>query len=100
MRTSSSFSSLSVAQSAGFSGSGSGWRLFRPCGVAFVGVGDAQQRRLVEASAGQLQADRQAVRCVKPHGTLIAGRPARFALTVKTSARYICSGSDDALADA
>src|SRR5581483_4346632 len=30
---------------------------------------------------------------VKPHGTLIAGRPARFALTVKTSARYICTGS-------
>ena len=30
---------------------------------------------------------------VKPHGTLMAGRPARFALTVNTSARYICSGS-------
>jgi hypothetical protein len=31
---------------------------------------------------------------VKPHGTLMAGSPARLALTVKTSARYICSGSE------
>ncbi len=28
-----------------------------------------------------------------PHGTLIAGRPVRLALTVKMSFRYICSGS-------
>src|SRR6185503_967091 len=31
---------------------------------------------------------------VKPHGTLTAGSPARLALTVNTSARYICSGSE------
>jgi hypothetical protein len=31
---------------------------------------------------------------VKPQGMLIAGSPDRFALTVKMSARYICSGSD------
>ena len=31
---------------------------------------------------------------VNPHGTLIAGRPARLALTVNTSARYIWSGSE------
>src|SRR5919197_5827090 len=30
---------------------------------------------------------------LKPHGTLMAGRPVRFALTVNTSARYICKGS-------
>ena len=30
---------------------------------------------------------------VSPHGTLIAGSPASGALTVNTSARYICSGS-------
>ena len=35
--------------------------LFPPFGVALVGVGDAQQRRLVEQPAGQLQADRQAI---------------------------------------
>ena len=72
--------------------------LLPPFGVALVGVGDAQQRRFVE---------RRPVSCrpigsrsaVKPHGTLIAGRPARFALTVKMSARYICSGSADALAE-
>src|SRR5262249_1284949 len=32
-------------------------------------------------------------RSTNPPGTLIAGTPARFALTVKISARYICSGS-------
>ena len=37
-------------------------RLFRPFRVALVGVGDAKQRRFVERPAGQLQADRQAVR--------------------------------------
>ena len=31
---------------------------------------------------------------VKPQGTLIAGEPARLALTVKMSPRYMCSGSE------
>ena len=35
--------------------------LLPPFGVAFVGVGDAEERRLVERAAGQLQADRQPI---------------------------------------
>ena len=31
---------------------------------------------------------------MNPHGTVIAGTPARFAPTVKTSARYISTGSE------
>ena len=46
----------------GVSGSAIGGVLLRPFRVALVGVGDAQQRRLVEQPAGQLQADRQAAR--------------------------------------
>ena len=42
--------------------------------------------------AQELEADRQAARR-EPHGTDRPGMPARFAGTVKMSARYICSGS-------
>ena len=63
MRTSSSFSSAERRPvGPAVSGSGSvAWRLFRPFGVALVGVGDAKQRRFVEPPSGQLQADRQVV---------------------------------------
>jgi hypothetical protein len=57
----------------------------------------AQEGRLVERASGQLQADRQRRACLRPPATSArhadAGKPARFALTVKMSARYICSGS-------
>ena len=48
-----------------------------PVGRALVGVRRAQQRRLVEGAADELQPDGQAPP-VKPHGTEIPGRPARL----------------------
>ena len=92
MRTSSSCSSLSVVQCDGVSAQDRR-RLCRPLA--------SRARRRRRRAAASLRRTRRPVSCrpigrrsaVNPHGTLIAGRPARLALTVKTSARYICSGS-------
>ena len=57
------------------------------------GARGAEQRRLVERAADELQPDRHAAPASRPHGTERPGSPARFAVMVKTSARYIWSGS-------
>ena len=49
-----------------------------PGGGLLVGVGDAEQRGLVEGAADELEPDRQPRR-VKPHGTEIAGQPGQAA---------------------
>jgi hypothetical protein len=54
-------------------------------------VRGAKHERLGEVPGAELPADRQP--STRPTGTLIAGTPARFALTVKASFRYIVYGS-------
>ena len=51
-----------------------------------------QHHLLVELVADEMQAERQPCSS-RPHGTLIAGSPARLAGTAKTSFKYIASGS-------
>src|SRR5689334_4115074 len=59
MRTSRSLSSDSETHSGSDTGE---WRLLTPpCRLPFVGVGDAEQRRLVERTAEELQANGKAV---------------------------------------
>ena len=55
-------------------------------------VGAAKHRLLVEVARDELSADRKPVE--RPIGTDIAGTPARFAVAVKMSLRYISYGSD------
>ena len=54
-----------------------------------------QQLRLAEIGSEQLQPDRQRLvePVVNPQGRLIPAMPAMLQVTVKTSHRYICSGS-------
>ena len=52
----------------------------------------AQQPFFLERRRLQLQADRQAA-SLKPQGNAMPPMPARFALTVYRSTRYIASGS-------
>ena len=54
-------------------------------------VGDTEHRRLVEVRRDELPADRKP--STRPIGTDIAGTPARFAVAVKMSLRYISYGS-------
>ena len=61
--------------------------------VALIGVGGTQQRGLVEHPPVSCTPIGSPVAGENPHGTLIAGRPVRLALTVKMSSRYIWSGS-------
>ncbi len=67
-------------------------RASMPVRRLLVGVRDAENAFLVERASDDLETDRGPA-AIMPQGTLTAGRPARFALTVNTSARYICSGS-------
>ena len=95
MRISSSLSSPSVVQSDGFSGS----RSAGACIHHSVSRSYASAIRSSVASSNRRPVSWKPIGSrgddgVKPHGMLTAGSPARFALTVKTSARYICSGSD------
>jgi hypothetical protein len=55
-----------------------------------------EQVALLPRPPDQLQPQRQALR-VEPAGTAMPGSPARFTVTVKTSLRYICTGSASAI---
>jgi hypothetical protein len=68
-----------------------------PLRAALIGVRDAKDRRLVEHLADELDAKRQVAREPARHADAResgqVGSPARLALTVKMSFKYICSGS-------
>ena len=64
-----------------------------PIGRLLKHARTAQQPLFLERRRLQLQADRQARLRLSPHGKQSPGMPARFALTVYRSTRYIDSGS-------